>query len=340
MRLPAAEDRAGAPHAAAPPAASSSKPPVTPHRRFAAFAWGVLAYNIAVILWGALVRATGSGAGCGGHWPLCNGEVLPNVSQIATVIELTHRVMSGIALVAVVAMFLWARQAYAAGHAARRWAGCALVFILTEALLGASLVLLGHVARNESVGRVYSLATHLINTFLLLASLALTARFSGEEPRRPGIQNLNGQTFSLAAAGPLVALVLVAVAGVITALGDTLFPSHTFVEGMREDFSSTAGFLIRLRIIHPFLAVVAAFVVALAAFPEYRARHTARLRTLSGCLMVLFAAQFAVGATAIWLKAPVPIQLLHLLLADAIWITLVLFTVERGAHRASPMENS
>ncbi len=308
-----------------------------PHRRFAAFAWGVLAYNVAVILWGALVRATGSGAGCGGHWPLCNGEVLPNVSQIATVIELTHRVMSGIALVAVVVMFVWARRAFAAGHAARRWAGWALVFILTEALLGASLVLLGHVARNESVGRVYSLATHLINTFLLLASLALTARFSGEDtlPAR----NRNGRTFSLAAAGPLVALVLVAVAGVITALGDTLFPSHTLAEGMREDFSSTASFLIRLRIIHPLLAVGAGFVVALVAFPEYRARHTARLRSLSGWLLGLFAAQFAIGALSIVLQAPVPIQLLHLLLADAIWIALVLFMAERGMRRTRSMEH-
>jgi heme A synthase len=201
------------------------------------------------------------------------------------------------------------------------------VFILSEALLGASLVLLGHVARNESVGRVYSLATHLINTFLLLASLALTARYAGEE--RPASSRKN-PAFSLAAAGPLVALVMVAVAGVITALGDTLFPSHTLIEGMREDFSSTASFLIRLRIIHPFLAVGAGFVVALVALPEYRARHTRQLRALSGWLLVLFAAQFAVGTLSIALQAPVPIQLLHLLLADSIWIALVLFTAERG----------
>lgn len=134
-----ADGRARAPGATGVPDASCSTPHTTPHRRFAAFAWGVLAYNVAVILWGALVRATGSGAGCGGHWPLCNGEVLPHVSQIATVIELTHRVMSGAALVAVVAMFVWARRVFAPRHAARHWAGWALLFILTEALLGAAL---------------------------------------------------------------------------------------------------------------------------------------------------------------------------------------------------------
>ena len=320
------EGGAGASDAAGIPAAPSSKQPATPQRRFAAFAWVILAYNVAVILWGALVRATGSGAGCGGHWPLCNGEVLPNVSQIATVIELTHRAMSGVALAVVVAMFVWARRAFAPRHAARRWAGWALALILTEALLGASLVLLGHVAGNESVGRVYSLGLHLVNTLLLLASLALAAR-SATHPAAG-----SGRPFPVSMSGPLIALILVAIAGAITALGDTLFPSHTLAEGMREDFSSTASFLIRLRIIHPFLALGAGFVVALVAFPEYRARHTARLRALSGRLLALFAAQFAVGVLSIMLQAPVPIQLLHLLLADAIWITLVLFTAERAAR--------
>ncbi len=244
--------------------------------------------------------------------------------------------MSGGALVVVAAMFVWARRAFSPHQAARRWAGWALVFILTEALLGASLVLLGHVARNESVGRVYSLATHLINTFLLLGSLALTAWYCGDGTRPAG--NRNGRVFSVASAGPLAALVLVAVAGVITALGDTLFPSHTLIEGMRDDFSSTASFLIRLRVIHPFIALGAGFVVALVALPEYRARHTARLRALSGWLLVLFAAEFAIGGLSIVLQAPLSIQLVHLLLADAIWITLVLFTAERGIGRTNLLE--
>ena len=131
----------------------------------------------------------------------------------------------------------------------------------------------------------------------------------------------------------MIALVLVAVAGAITALGDTLFPAHTLAEGVRDDFSSTASFLIRLRMIHPFLAVAAGVVIALVAVPEYRARQTARLRALSGWLLALFAAQIAAGAASILLQAPVPIQLLHLLIADAIWITLVLFTAERRPVR-------
>ena len=300
---------------AAPPGSSE----VAAHRRFARFAWGVLAYNVAVILWGALVRATGSGAGCGGHWPLCNGDVLPDVSKIGTVIELTHRLMSGVALVLVAAMFVWAWKTFAPGHPARRGASWSLVFILTEALLGASLVLLGHVARNESVGRVYSLGLHLVNTFLLLASLALAARAATHKSGR----------FSFAMSGPLIALVLVAIAGAITALGDTLFPAHTLAEGVRDDFSSTASFLIRLRIIHPILALAAGVVIALIAIPEYKTRRT----PLAGWLLALFVAQIAAGAASILLHAPLPLQLLHLLIADALWITLVLFTAEAAVRK-------
>src|SRR6202790_988024 len=188
----AAETRAGA-------FAAAALPEVSAHRRFAHFAWAVLAYNVLVILWGALVRATGSGAGCGGHWPLCNGDVLPNVSQIGTVIELTHRIMSGLALILVIALFALARKTYPPRHAARRWAAWSLVFILTEALLGASLVLLGHVASNESVGRVYSLATHLVNTFLLLASLALAA-WSASWPEVQTLELRRRQSLSLSMA--------------------------------------------------------------------------------------------------------------------------------------------
>ena len=319
MRPQVAENRADA---TAPSAAQlvSSR-----HRHFAAFAWGVLAYNVAVVLWGALVRATGSGAGCGGHWPLCNGDVLPNVAHVGTAIELTHRVMSGLALLLVAAMLVWARKAYPPGHPARRWATWSVVFILTEALLGASLVLLGHVAKNESIGRVYSLATHLINTFLLLGSLTLSAWSA----TRTEVPLRKARPVSLSGLGPLVALVLVAVAGAITALGDTLFPAHTLAEGLRDDFSSTASFLIRLRIIHPMLAVAAGCWIAMLALLEFRANHTARLQALSGGLLALFGAQIAVGAMSILLQAPIPIQLLHLLIADVIWIALVLFTAER-----------
>lgn len=298
-----------------------------PMRGFPAYAWSMLIYNLAVILWGALVRATGSGAGCGGSWPLCNGDVVPLNAQVTTMIEFVHRAMSGVALVTVIVLLLWARRTYPARHPARRWATMSVVFMLTEALIGAALVLLGHVAKNESVGRVFSLATHLINTFLLLASLALTAWWSQRSAEsRPARLTQQGRGQLVIG---LVAMVLVAMAGVITALGDTLFPAHSLTEGIAADFAATANFLIRLRVIHPALAVTAAVYLGVLALRQFRTTTPSPLRTLSATLLALLGTQVLAGTLTLLLKAPLAMQLAHLLIADGLWITLVLFTSER-----------
>ena len=142
--------------------------------RFTRYAWGVLAANLAVILWGAFVRATGSGAGCGNNWPTCNGEIIPRAPSTETLIELTHRATSGIALLLVVALAVWARRVYGPGH--RVWHGAAwsLFFMFGEAAIGAGIVLFELVADNESMARALFMAVHLGNTFLLLAALTLT----------------------------------------------------------------------------------------------------------------------------------------------------------------------
>ncbi len=317
--------------------AYSARTDSRPVRGFPAYAWSILIYNLAVILWGALVRATGSGAGCGGHWPLCNGDVLPASPQIATIIEFTHRMMSGVALITAVILAVWGWKAFPAKHSARRWAVWSLVFMLTEALIGAALVLLGHVAKDQSVGRVYSLSLHLINTFLLLASLALTAWWSTRQTE-PATNSKGGRGSLLTG---MAALVVVAIAGVITALGDTLFPSHSLAQGIAEDFSGTASFLIRLRVIHPALAIAAGIFIAFLALRQWRTSlndpRNGPLRLLSKLLLILLGCQIAMGTLTLLLRAPLPMQLLHLLTADALWITLVLFTSERLHARGPAM---
>lgn len=310
------------PHVSEPVPQHTRVPEAAP-TRFTKFAWGVLAYNLAVIAWGALVRATGSGAGCGGHWPLCNGGVLPQAPQGATIIEFTHRMMSGLALGSAVALFAWARRLYAAGHPARRWAAWSLAFMLTEALLGASLVLLGHVGLDESAGRVYSLSLHLINTFLLLASLALAAWWAPQPPR--STPKTRGRMAVKLALG---AVVFVAVAGAITALGDTLFPARSLAEGLRDDFSSATSVFVRLRVLHPLLAIATALYIFRLAVSEYLQRRTPRLHRLAACLLALVTLEVAAGGLTVLLRAPVAMQLVHLLLADSVWITLILYASE------------
>jgi heme A synthase len=292
-------------------------------KTFAKYGWGVLAYNLLVILWGAYVRASGSGAGCGEHWPLCNGVVIPREPAIETIIELTHRATSGIALLLVVAQLVWARRIIPAGHAARRAAHAAMFLMLTEALVGAGLVLFQMVADNDSLARAWWLAAHLLNTFLLLAALALVPWYScgAPAPRKDPI----GREGWLLVAG-LAGTLLLGMTGAITALGDTLFPATSLAEGMAQDFSPSAHLFVRLRIVHPTFAVVMAFVLVLAAGVAAARRPARATKDLAMLVAALVLGQLIVGVVNLVLLAPIPMQLLHLLVADALWIGLVLLT--------------
>jgi cytochrome c oxidase assembly protein subunit 15 len=290
-------------------------------RPFARFAWSVLAYDVAVIAWGALVRATGSGAGCGQHWPTCNGQVLPRAAAAQTLVEFTHRVTSGVALLLVVVLVLWARRAFARGHPARHAAALSLVFMITEALLGAGLVLFGWVARDASAGRGWALALHLANTFLLLAALALTAAFG--ERRSAFSASSRGALPVLVGLG-LAAMMLAGVSGGIAALGDTLFPATSFAEGLRQELEGGGRLLLRLRLFHPFAAVLAGVLLVAGAHRAAQVRPEPRLRRAAQAVGALVVVELAAGAMNVLLLAPVYLQILHLVLADLTWIAIVL----------------
>lgn len=301
-------------------------------RAFARFAWSVLAYNLLVVAWGAFVRATGSGAGCGRHWPTCNGEVVPRAPALTTVIEFTHRATSGIALALVVALVVAAFRTFGRGHPARRASAAALGLMLAEALLGAGLVLFGWVAKDASLARGWVMPLHLANTFLLLGALALSAHFAAA----PGGIAFRGRAARVALLASAFAILLLAgVTGAIAALGDTLFPATSFAAGLRAELSSEAHVLLRLRVLHPFAAIAAAAVLLLTARAAVRARPEREVGRAATALGTLVVAQLAAGVLNLALLAPVWMQLVHLVLADAVWIALVLLAAASLAPRAA-----
>jgi len=304
-----------------------------PRPRFAPYAWGVVAFSFAVIVWGAYVRASGSGAGCGSHWPLCNGTVLPRDPALETIIELGHRTTSFVALVLVVGLVVLARWDFPAGHIVRRAAWSSLFFMITEALVGAGIVLLRLVADNDSLARAVYLGVHLVNTFLLLAAMSLTAWWGSGQPAP--ILPLDRRRIA-----PLLwvlgGLLLVGITGAITALGDTLFPAGSLAEGMRQDASPTAHILLRLRVFHPVLAlVVGTVLLALAVRVTLRdaSPATSRVGRLAAGLVL---AQVALGVLNLLLLAPIWMQLVHLFMADLVWLGAVLLTAAAAAE-ASPI---
>jgi heme a synthase len=307
-----------------PTAASSIDAKRLPSPALRRFAWGVLAYFIAVILWGTLVRATGSGAGCGNHWPLCNGTVMQHSASVNTMIEFTHRITSGISLFSVVGLLWWTIAGTVRGHLARAAAVASVVFTLIEAMLGAFLVKLGLTAQSQSPMRPAYLALHLTNTLLLLAALTLTAHLLS---RSKGF--LRGSIRLVAPFGAIATVVVVMIVGVtgsLAALGDTLFPATSLGSALAEDFSAGSGWLVRWRWTHPTVAFFASvFLIWLLVRAAQRSAAWDN-RRLSALVLLLLATVYTLGVLDVVLLAPLWVQVAHLLAADSLWAALVVLT--------------
>ena len=301
-------------------------------RRFAQLAWGLLGYTLLVILFGAVVRITGSGAGCGQHWPSCNGQLLQLPRTLKTAIEYTHRATSGLSVLAIIALLGAAFTYYPSGHSVRRAASLAFVMILVEALIGALLVKLRLVEHDASYGRIVVLPLHLISTALLTAALSWCAFFARVESPRAEPMPLGVRTLLLFAG---LGILVVSATGAVTALGDTVYPVHAagFAARLQEDQGASASLLQRMRGVHPFLAVAVAAFVAYAAALLSGYRDSRAVKRASVTLALCVSLQVFAGVLNIWLSAPGPMQVVHLLLANFTWISLILLAA--AARQAS-----
>jgi heme a synthase len=301
---------------------SHSRPGEMP--QVARFAWTVLYFNVAVVLLGAYVRATGSGAGCGNRWPLCHGDLVGASANGQTVIEFTHRITSAISLLAVTALVVWCWRVTKKGDWARYSAVLAAALLANEALLGGALVLLKHVGNDQSAGRILFLCLHFGNTLLLLATLSLTANWLSNGSRS---LTLIGKWRQVSPIGlGLLATMVAGITGAVTALADTLFRSTSLASSVAQDFRSGAPALLRFRLLHPVAATVAAGYVLWMILRLSTGRN--RLSRSAMALIILLFVQVGIGMANVLLLAPVWIQIAHLFVADALWILLVLTSVE------------
>ena len=292
---------------------------------FLRFAWATLVVTLLVIVWGAVVRATGSGAGCGSHWPLCNGAVVPLQPTVATTIEFVHRITSGGVMLMAVWMVVLARRVFPADSDVRRWAWISLIFMLIEAAIGAGIVLLELVADNASAMRAAYVGGHLVNTLLLVGAITTTLWFaqraSTHAPIRPPAHPpIHPPAVSLTLC--LLGMLVVASTGAVVALGDTLFPHASLAEGIAADVDPTSHFLIRLRIWHPIAAVILATGVLWLAWlsPLFQGPDQAAPRRY---VVVAVLVQSALGVINLLLLAPLALQMAHLLVSNLLWIPLV-----------------
>lgn len=302
------------------------------------FRWlcvSLLSWTILVILWGAYVRATGSGAGCGAHWPLCDGEVIPRAPDTARFIEFTHRVTSGLAGILSLAVMIAAWLTHPKGHRIRWAAGTQLFFMTTEALVGAGLVLFEYVAHDTSEARALWITAHLVNTFTLVAAIVVLLWWAyGGAP----VKLRNQGKVAWLSGFMLAATLLVGVSGAIAALGTTLFPAASLGAGLAADFSPTAHLFVRLRLLH--LPIAVATALATGAIAAYLAieRPSAWTHRFAWTVAISFLVQLVLGTVNLVLHAPVTLQILHLLVADIAWIALVLLAASALADSITVAE--
>jgi len=288
----------------------------------ALLAWLALAGNTVVILQGAIVRGTGSGAGCGSHWPTCNGTIVPIDPSLNTVIEFSHRLLSGAVLVLGAWLLVRGLRARKERPGLAAYAALSFGFLVLEALIGAATVLLGLTGDNTSIARGVWVAAHLVNSLLLIGALAGAVVYARRDP--PGYPLRLGAQANLAAALAvgLGAMLLVMFTGGIAAMGNTIFPSESLADGFRADFDPNSHLLIRLRVLHPLIAIGAGtylFVSLGLAWwlkPVPAARRTAQL------LLVVYLAQLVIGVANLAFLAPLAVQVLHLSVAVAAYALL------------------
>ena len=295
-----------------------------PSRFFSRFVWGVLWFNFVVIAIGVVVRATGSGDGCGAHWPLCNGEAVPVAPVTKTVIEFTHRVFSGIDGPLILGLVFGGFRLFPKGHPMRKAVIASLVFTGVEAWIGKYLVQQRLVAHDASPERAVWMSIHLLNTFFLLTSLTLSAWWASGRERI----TLKGQgAVGAGLAFGFLAMMVLGVSGAVTALGDTLFPIHSHAEAVQASLTPGAHFLVRLRLLHPLIAGSVGLYLLLIAGLTAHLRPSEKTRFWASGVGTLFLAQICVGFLNVGLLAPVWMQVIHLVMADAVWVVVSLMSI-------------
>lgn len=291
--------------------------------RFARWAWAMLAYTALVIIFGAFVRASLSGDGCGRYWPLCHGAWVPD-GTLQSVAEYTHRVTSGICLLLVLGLYVYSRRTFSAGALPRKAAGWAFVFTMVSAAVGAVLVLFQLVAVDRSLARGVVMPLHLINTYFLVGALAVSAWSAGRgQATLPSWGDL-----SLGIKCGAFAMLALAATGAISALGNTAWQFDGFLYGLQARLAPDAHPLLRGGIAHPLIATSAAVYLLWLFGSVVHFRPAAKVRFWARWSAGLTLFQMGFGVANVLLSAPLWMQLTHLALAVALWLTFVMMSME------------
>ncbi len=297
-------------------------------------AWVAALSTWALIVQGAVVRATGSGAGCGSHWPTCNGTIVPLSPSTETLVEFSHRLLSLLILGFGAWLLVRAFRSRKANPGLWVFSLAAFIFLLTEALLGAATVLFGLTGENATVARGLMVSAHLVNSLLLIGAFTGAVVYA-KEGRGLWPLNVRKQGLLATVLGlGLTGMLLLMFSGGIAAMGDTMFPASSLREGLAQDFHPEAHPLIRLRILHPLIAITVGIYLFLSLGLSWLLKPVSAAKRIAQVLFGVYVAQLVIGSANLAFLAPIPLQLLHLTtatLAFALLAALSVYALGEGA---------
>jgi len=276
-----------------------------------------LVVSVFSIIAGAIVRATGSGDGCGASWPTCNGEIIPELDTPSELIEFSHRSVSGVLLIITLIIFVKSfKDEVPTLQKKIIWS--LTFFVLLEALIGAVIVIYEWVGMNSSAPRIIAVPLHLVNTFGLLGAYTLLVHLTRNS--KTTLNNFFDRGFKIG----LFLFLLSGATGSIAALADVIFPSESFITGLAEDFDTNSEVLTRLRILHP----IVASALSLYLYSEAnRLQNEYQVVTKNIKLLILLGV--LLGVSNVISNIILPLSILHLLIADILWILYVYKSAEK-----------
>jgi heme a synthase len=301
------------------------------YKYFSQIVFALIVYTLLVILWGAWVRISHSGDGCGNHWPLCHGELIPDEAEYKTWIEFGHRLMSGSFGIVVILIFVWSRKLFKQDHMARKFAKLMFIFTITEALLGAVLVKASLVGSSDSVMRAFVMALHLVNSLILVATVVGLWDFS-----RLSFQKRNSSPIELKHKLKnripmyfILGFMALACTGAIAALSTTLFPSEGLIEGLQNDFTPGSHYLLKWRGLHPILGVLIGGTLALGPWLLINLMQEKEKLLIKRSIHLSLSAfvGIVIGIVTLVLLSPLFLKLTHLLAIYIIWVNLILWVI-------------
>ena len=281
-----------------------------------------LILSIFSIIAGAVVRATGSGDGCGSSWPTCNGRVIPSLNSASEQIEFSHRAISGLLLIVTIAIFIKSFN-NSVTSLQKKVINYLTFFVILEALIGAVIVLYEWVGMNSSIPRIAAVPLHLVNTFGLLAMYTIIFKLTQNPEIK--ISNLIDRKFKIIT----FLFILTVATGSIAALADVLFPSESFIAGIVEDFDSTSEILTRLRVLHPIVSTVLSFML----FNESK-RLEDKFNLKTNQIKILVIIGVTLGVLNVFININIFLSVVHLLVADLLWITYIYTSMQKSYKKS------